>query len=118
MIISGLMANTSYTCCVFAHSELGTSESVCDTVNTGMCVHVCKCGLSCIIGKHYYNSFHVHIENGMSNTELDKQAVSTVFLVSTVVQVAPSCTVDIEVTPCNAEGMNSHAPACHCSSVS
>ena len=35
MIISGLMSNTSYTCCVSAHSELGTSESVCDTVITG-----------------------------------------------------------------------------------
>ena len=39
IIISGLTANTSYTCCVSAHSELGTSESVCDTViTTGMCV--------------------------------------------------------------------------------
>ena len=41
MIISGLMANTSYTCCVSAHSELGTSESVCDTViTTGMSVYI------------------------------------------------------------------------------
>ena len=39
-------------------------------------------------------------------------------LVSTVVQVAPSCTVDIGVTPCNTQGMNSHVTACHCSSVS
>ena len=42
MIISGLTANTSYTCCVSAHSELGTSESVCDTIiTTGMHVSVC-----------------------------------------------------------------------------
>ena len=40
MIISGLMSNTSYTCCVSAHSELGSSESVCDTViTTGMSVY-------------------------------------------------------------------------------
>ena len=40
MIISGLMSNTSYTCCVSVHSELGTSESVCDTViTTGMSVY-------------------------------------------------------------------------------
>ena len=42
MIISGLMSNTSYTCCVSAYSELGTSESVCDTVIiTGMTVYTC-----------------------------------------------------------------------------
>ena len=41
MIISGLMSNTSYNCCVSAHSELGTSESVCDTVTTtGMTVYM------------------------------------------------------------------------------
>ena len=34
MIVSGLTSNTSYTCCVSAHSELGTSEQVCDTVVT------------------------------------------------------------------------------------
>ena len=40
MIISGLMSNTSYTCCVSAHSELGSSESVCDTViTTGVIIH-------------------------------------------------------------------------------
>ena len=43
MTVSGLMSNTSYTCCVSAHSELGTSESVCDTVNTtGMSVYACR----------------------------------------------------------------------------
>ena len=40
MIISGLMSNTSYTCCVSAHSELGSSENVCDTaITTGMTVY-------------------------------------------------------------------------------
>ena len=40
MIISGLTANTSYNCCVSAHSELGSSENVCDTViTTGMSVY-------------------------------------------------------------------------------
>ena len=39
-IISGLMSNISYNCCVSAHSELGSSESVCDTViTTGMSVY-------------------------------------------------------------------------------
>ena len=53
MIISGLMANTSYNCCVSAHSELGTSESVCNTViTTGMTV--------------YKKTLQSHIENGMS----------------------------------------------------
>ena len=53
MIISGLMSNTSYTCCVSAHSELGTSESVCNTViTTGMTV--------------YKKTLQSHIENGMS----------------------------------------------------
>ena len=43
-IISGLMSNTSYTCCVSAHSELGSSESICDTVITGnhMSKYTCK----------------------------------------------------------------------------
>ena len=44
MIISGLMSNTSYTCCVSAHSELGTGDNVCDTVITGnrMSEYTCK----------------------------------------------------------------------------
>ena len=37
---------------------------------------------------------------------LDKQVVSTVFLVSTVVQVVQSCTIDIGTTPCDPQGMN------------
>ena len=42
MTISGLTSNTSYNCCVSAHSELGTSESVCDTViTTGMICCMC-----------------------------------------------------------------------------
>ena len=52
------------------------------------------------------------------NCYIDKQVVSTVFLVSAVVQLVPSCTVDVGVTPCNAQGMNSHVYAYHCSSVS
>ena len=39
-IISDLMSNISYNCCVSAHSELGTSENVCNTViTTGMSVY-------------------------------------------------------------------------------
>ena len=34
-IITGLMANTSYNCCVSVYSELGRSEDVCDSVITG-----------------------------------------------------------------------------------
>ena len=60
MIISGLMSNTSYTCCVSAHSELGSSESVCDTViTTGMSVYTCKC--------EFCYTKQSHIENGMFN---------------------------------------------------
>ena len=34
-IITGLMANTSYNCCVSVYSELGRSEDVCGSVITG-----------------------------------------------------------------------------------
>ena len=34
-IITGLMANTSYNCCVSVYSELGRSEDLCDSVITG-----------------------------------------------------------------------------------
>ena len=59
MIVSGLMSNTSYTCWVSAHSELGTSESVCDTVY--MSEYTCK-------GEFYYSkkTLQSHIVNGMS----------------------------------------------------
>ena len=64
MIISGLMSNTSYTCCVSAHSELGTSESVCDTVITGnrMSEYTCKDEFC-----YYKKPLQSCIENGMSN---------------------------------------------------
>ena len=34
-IITGLMANTTYNCCVSVYSELGRSEDVCGSVITG-----------------------------------------------------------------------------------
>ena len=39
-IITGLMANTSYNCCVSVYSELGRSEDVCGSVITGMEMYV------------------------------------------------------------------------------
>ena len=84
MIISALMSNTSYTCCVSAHSELGTSESVCDTVNTtgmhDMLYTKCK----------FCYTKQSHIENGMSdilNYKTNRCMVLQVYIV-------PSCTVD------------------------
>ena len=53
MIISGLMSNTSYTCCVSAHSELGTSESVCDTVTTTG-ITCCMCENTIIIINFFF----------------------------------------------------------------
>ena len=63
MMISGLTSNTSYNCCVSAHSELGSSESVCNTVITGnrMSEYTCK-GEFC----YYKKTLISHIENGMS----------------------------------------------------
>ena len=38
MMISGLMPNTTYNCCVSVYTDLGSSEDVCDHVMTGMLV--------------------------------------------------------------------------------
>ena len=40
MMISGLMTNTSYNCCVSVYTELGRSEDVCGNVTTGMLISV------------------------------------------------------------------------------